>query len=104
MEVGKIILVKMKVSLRFGPTVITIKAVDTVECTNVGFVLHKVPADPTRASSSRNIEVPAGAQPFDSGWVTRRKWFRYTFNQPGVYRYICLPHERAGMLGTVIVG
>ncbi len=104
MEVGNIIVVKMNDSLRFVPTEITIKAGDTVEWRNVGVVPHTVTADPARAPSSRNIELPAGAQPFDSGWVTRRKWFRYTFNQPRVYQYICLPHERAGMLGTVIVG
>jgi plastocyanin len=29
--------------------------------------------------------------------------FSYTFNQPGVYRYYCKPHESAGMIGTVLV-
>src|SRR3546814_5546228 len=65
MEVGNIIVVKMNDSLRFVPTEITIKAGDTVEWRNVGVVPHTVTADPTRASSSRNIEVPAGAQPLD---------------------------------------
>jgi plastocyanin len=29
--------------------------------------------------------------------------FSYTFNQPGIYRYYCKPHENAGMIGTVTV-
>jgi plastocyanin len=29
--------------------------------------------------------------------------FSYTFDQPGVYRYYCRPHENAGMIGTVLV-
>jgi plastocyanin len=29
--------------------------------------------------------------------------FTKTFDQPGVYRYVCTPHERNGMIGTVIV-
>lgn len=29
--------------------------------------------------------------------------YSYTFNQPGVYRYYCKPHENSGMVGTVLV-
>jgi len=102
--VGNIIAVEMNDKLRFVPTEITIKAGDTVEWRNIGSIPHTVTADPKRAPSSRNIELPAGAETFDSGWVMGEQWFRYTFSEPGVYRYICLPHERARMLGTVIVG
>ncbi len=99
-----IIAVEMNDRLRFAPTEITIKAGDTVEWRNIGSIPHTVTADPGRAPGSRNIELPDGAEAFDSGWVMRGQWFRYTFNEPGVYRYVCLPHERARMLGTVIVG
>ena len=27
----------------------------------------------------------------------------HTFEVPGEYRYFCIPHERAGMVGTVVV-
>ena len=101
---GNIIAVEMNDRLRFAPTEITIKAGDTVEWRNIGSIPHTVTADPGRAPGSRNIELPAGAETFDSGWVTRGGLFRYTFSKPGVYRYICLPHARARMLGTVIVG
>jgi len=90
--------------LRFVPMEITIKAGDTVEWRNIGLIPHTVTADPRRAPSSRNIELPDGAEAFDSGWVTSGQSFRYTFSEPGVYRYVCLPHERSLMLGTVIVG
>ena len=101
---GNIIAVEMNDRLRFAPTEITIKAGDTVEWRNIGSIPHTVTADPGRAPGSRNIELPAGAETFDSGWVMRGRSFRYTFSKPGVYRYICLPHARARMLGTVIVG
>ena len=101
---GNIIAVDMNDRLRFAPTEITIKAGDTVEWRNIGSIPHTVTADPGRAPGSRNIELPAGAETFDSGWVMRGRSFRYTFSKPGVYRYICLPHERARMLGFVIVG
>ncbi len=102
--VENIIAVEMNDRLRFAPTEITIKAGDTVEWRNIGSIPHTVTADPTRAPGSRNIALPDGAEAFDSSWVMRGQWFRYTFSEPGVYRYVCLPHERARMLGTVIVG
>ncbi len=101
---GNFIDVEMNNKLLFVPTEIAIKAGDTVEWRNIGSIPHTVTADPRRAPSSRNIELPNGAEAFDSRWVLGGQWFRYTFSEPGVYRYICLPHERARMLGTVIVG
>ncbi len=101
---GNIIAVEMNDDLRFAPTEITIKAGDTVEWRNTGSVRHTATADPGRAPGSKNIALPAGAETFDSGWVKGGQVFRYTFSEPGVYRYICLPHEGARMFGTVIVG
>jgi plastocyanin len=102
--VENVIVVEMNDKLRFVPTGITINAGDTVEWRNTGSVPHTVTADPRLVPSSKNVELPDGAEPFDSGWVMAGQRFRYTFSEPGVYRYICLPHERARMLGTVIVG
>ncbi len=101
---GNIIAVEMNNKLRFVPTEITIKAGDTVEWRNIGSIPHTVTADPRRAPGSRNVELPSGAEAFDSGLVKGGESFRYTFSKPGVYRYVCLPHERARMLGSVIVG
>ncbi len=101
---GNFIAVEMNDNLRFAPTEITIKAGDTVEWRNIGSVRHTVTADPGRAPGSKNIELPASAETFDSGWVKGGQSFRYTFSDLGVYRYVCLPHEGARMFGTVIVG
>ena len=101
---GNIIAVEMNDNLRFAPSEITIKTGDTVEWRNTGSVRHTVTADPGRAPGSKNIALPAGAETFDSGWMKGGQVFRYTFSEPGVYRYICLPHEGARMFGTVIVG
>jgi len=101
---GTIIAVEMNDNLRFAPTEITIKAGDTVEWRNTGSVRHTVTADPGRAPGSKNMALSAGAETFDSGWVKGGQVFRYTFREPGVYRYVCIPHEGARMLGTVIVG
>ncbi len=101
---GNIIAVEMNNKLRFVPTEIRIEVGDTVEWRNVQSIPHTVTADPKRTANSRNVELPDGAEPFDSGWVMGGQSFRYTFRNPGVYRYVCRPHERRRMLGTVIVG
>ncbi|HZR97217.1 MAG TPA: plastocyanin/azurin family copper-binding protein [Chloroflexota bacterium] len=45
---------------------------------------------------------------YDGLWDSERRLqvgetFSYTFDQPGVYRYYCRPHENSGMIGTVVV-
>ena len=103
-ETGNVIVIQLNDQLRFVPTEITINAGDTVEWRNVGTIPHTVTADPGRAPRSKNIALPDGGQAFDSGWLTAGQSFRYTFDQPGVYRYVCLPHEQAPMIGAVVVG
>jgi plastocyanin len=29
--------------------------------------------------------------------------FDYTFTVPGTYKYLCLPHEKDGMIGYIMV-
>ncbi len=101
---GNVIVIQLNDQLQFVPTEITINAGDTVEWRNVGAIPHTVTADPGRAPSSKNIELPDGGQAFDSGWLTAGQSFRYTFGEAGVYRYVCLPHEQAQMIGAVIIG
>ncbi|WP_251343109.1 cupredoxin domain-containing protein [Haloplanus halophilus] len=37
------------------------------------------------------------------GAITNGQTYRHTFEVPGRYNYFCIPHERAGMVGTVVV-
>ncbi len=38
------------------------------------------------------------------GVIRPEETFEHTFAVPGTYSYLCIPHERAGMVGTVEVG
>ena len=40
---------------------------------------------------------------FDSGFIPPGGDYSYTFTVPGRYRYFCLPHEKAGMVGVIVV-
>ncbi|WP_265110518.1 cupredoxin domain-containing protein [Halosolutus halophilus] len=37
------------------------------------------------------------------GRLGTRETFEHTFDVPGTYEYICIPHVRAGMVGEIIV-
>ena len=47
------------------------------------------------------ISVPDGVEKVKS---KLSKEFSYTFEQEGVYLYVCTPHASMGMIGVVVVG
>ena len=58
----------------------------------------------TPKSKGHNVQfvsVPEGVEKVKS---KLSKEFSYTFEQEGVYLYICTPHASMGMIGMVIVG
>jgi plastocyanin len=95
--------VDMTDELTFEPATVTVTAGDTLEWRNPSSVGHTVTADPQKAADPDNVVLPEGAEPFDSGMIGPDGTFTYTFTVPGRYRYVCLPHEAAGMIGEVIV-
>jgi uncharacterized membrane protein len=51
----------------------------------------------------KEVVLPPEAPPFDSGKIAPDGSYRHTFNVPGTYKYICVPHVTFGMVGEVIV-
>jgi plastocyanin len=47
--------------------------------------------------------LPAGAVAFDSGKIQPGGSFTHQFTVPGTYKYVCLPHEDAGMTAQIVV-
>ena len=95
---------------RFEPERLTIQAGDTVTWTNDAGDAHTVTA--------YEEAIPDGAPFFSSGDVDSEQAARenmgrtligpgesyeFTFEEPGTYRYFCIPHEEAGMRGTIVV-
>ena len=87
---------------RFQMASVTIRVGESVRWRNTGNIVHTVTFDPSRASDPANVQLPAGAQPFNVQLDVGQSFSR-RFTVPGVYKYICEPHESAGMLGTVTV-
>ncbi|MGH7986562.1 MAG: cupredoxin domain-containing protein [Candidatus Binataceae bacterium] len=88
---------------RFHPEKFTIKTGQTVKWMNNAKTLHSVDADPSAAQKKGDVSLPKGAKPFDSGFLQPGMSYEHTFTVPGVYKYTCLPHEKDGMDGVVVV-
>ncbi len=87
----------------FYPAKVTVKVGQPVEFKNIGNTVHGATDNPGMAIQKADVTEPAGAKTFDSGFVPPGGTYTYTFNTPGVYKYICVPHEMAGMKGEIVV-
>lgn len=95
--------VEMTNEMVFEPVTVTIKKGDTVTWRSVDSMVHTVTADASMPRNPALVELPDGAEPFHSGNITNGQSWSMKFDVPGRYRYVCLPHELAGMTGEVIV-
>ena len=95
--------VAMTAENTFEPKVVEVEAGQVVAWSNPSEVVHTATFDPQKAGNPSNVALPEGAEPFDSGDVEAGGTYRRTFDVPGTYRYVCLPHENLGMVGTVEV-
>jgi plastocyanin len=95
--------VRMTDDLRFVPDTVRVRVGQAIRWVNDSDLLHTVTADPARARQANSVALPPGATPFDSGALAPGRQFVRSFSVPGTYRYVCLPHEGAGMIGTIVV-
>ncbi|WP_436928719.1 plastocyanin/azurin family copper-binding protein [Halosimplex halobium] len=62
-----------------------------------------------RPGDAPQIALPDGAEPFASyedsagQTVPQGETYEHTFETAGEYTYVCIPHSRQGMVGTVVV-
>jgi len=76
----------------FGPPAVHIDNGATVEFEWTGDGSHNVVSD--------------GEGPLDSGSSVSGAGvnYEYTFEEDGIFNYLCVPHEANGMLGAIVVG
>jgi plastocyanin len=87
----------------YEPAKVTVKAGQPVEWINTGKNVHSVTLVPDDAQNPQDVSEPMGATTFDSGFMAPGSKFTHTFTVPGTYHYFCVPHEKAGMVGVVVV-
>ncbi len=89
--------------LTFDPPTITVKRGQTVQWENLSHQEHTVTFDPAKAVNKADVELPNGASPFESGYMSTGQNFSHRFTVPGTYHYVCILHEVQGMKGEVVV-
>ncbi|WP_458206149.1 DUF5059 domain-containing protein [Haladaptatus sp. NG-SE-30] len=103
--------VEMK-AVSFAPKKLTIKKGDTVAWKHVGGEPHSVTAFQGKIPDGANYWASGGFESEDAakeGWengkgaVQSGQSFVHTFETKGTYEYYCVPHEAAGMTGTIVV-
>ena len=103
--------VDMTDGLKFDPAELSVAAGDTVVWETVGTVGHsvtaygaRIPEDaPFFASGGFDAESAARTA-YPDGRIIGGDAYEHTFEVAGRYAYFCVPHERAGMRGTIEVG
>jgi plastocyanin len=103
--------IEMNDALQFVPSEVTVPPGTRVVWETVGSIGHsvtayeeRIPAEATYfASGGFEAESPARSG-YPTGDVGSGETFEHTFEVEGTYEYFCVPHETAGMLGTIVVG
>jgi plastocyanin len=95
--------VVMTEQLRYDPAQVMIMDGGTVVWKNPSNLVQNVTDDPRLAISGRDVQLPEGVQPFDSGNIGPGGSYSHTFDVPGTYKYFCSFHEAMGMTGEIIV-
>ncbi|WP_411963062.1 plastocyanin/azurin family copper-binding protein [Haloferax sp. YSMS24] len=100
-------------AVAFTPPTVTVEVGDTVVWKNTSSRGHTVTAyeslipDDAAFFASGGYEDEQTARKAYSnslgGLIDSGETYSYTFDVPGEYEYLCIPHEQAGMVGTVVV-
>lgn len=86
----------------FDPIGIKVEAGTTIRWV-LGKSYHSVTAYHP-SNGNYELRIPEAAEPFHSGILIHPgATFEVTLTVPGVYDYLCIPHEAAGMVGRIIV-
>lgn len=97
-------LIKMENDLAFHPAHLTLQVGDTVTWRNTGAIAHSSTCDPDESRNpEEHVQLPEGAEPWNSGLLDQGEAFAHTFEVAGEYTYFCIPHEQAGMIGHLTV-
>lgn len=63
---------------------------------------HTVTTDP-KIADPKDVSSPPGVAAFNSGKIKPGESFTHQFTVPGLYKYVCEPHEMMGMTGQIEV-
>jgi plastocyanin len=88
----------------FDPTGILIQPGQTIRWTNIDQGNSHTTTAYSPANFGRPLRMPREAKSWNSDYLLPGETFSVTFIEKGVYDYYCIPHEKAGMVGRIVVG
>nr|MBA2600840.1 cupredoxin domain-containing protein [Actinomycetota bacterium] len=101
--------VEMTSAQRFDPAAITVMAGTTVTWSNDDAQTHTVTAyedgvpDGGYFASGDMSDEAAARDDLQASLLAEGDTYEVTFDEPGTYRYFCIPHEQQGMKGEIVV-
>ena len=99
-------------AVAFEPATITVGAGEEVVWYNNSARAHSItayeggiPEDADYFATGDYDSEAAAREAWDGmhGAITNGQRYAHTFEVPGTYNYFCIPHERGGMVGQVVV-
>ncbi len=87
----------------YSPALITIPSGAKVIWLNKSYYSQSVTCDPKQAGDTKTVNLPSGAQAWDSGLLYPGQRFSKTFDTPGTYIYFSVPRLSPNTVGTIIV-
>lgn len=88
---------------RLSPRRVSIRVGETIQWKNSSSSIHEIVANPAKARAHTMPTLPAGAGPFDSGFLRPDRSYSYRFTVPGVYRYACDLDGAQPVVGEIVV-
>jgi plastocyanin len=100
-------------AVAFDPPEFTVSVGDTVTWYNASSRAHTVTAYENAIPEQATYFASGGYETENAarkawrdelgGGVTSGETYSHTFEVPGEYQYVCIPHEQGGMVGTIVV-
>jgi plastocyanin len=102
--------VSMDNSHRYEPSTLTVAVGEKVSWRNAGSEAHTVTAYDDGMPAGADFWATGGApsekaarDDIAAGLLKEGESFEMSFDEPGTYRYFCIPHEDDGMKGEIVV-
>ncbi len=95
--------VKITDTGHFDPGSVKIPVGDSIVWQNKDVLPHTATCDPSKVTQQSDVQLPNGAQPWNSGTIQPGQTWSYQFNTRGTFVYFSIDDEQNNFIGTVVV-
>jgi plastocyanin len=88
----------------FDPVGVLVQPGQTVRWINLDPVYRHTATAYHPKNSDHPLGIPNEAEPWNSDYLRPNESFSIRLTEAGVYDYFCIPHEKGGMVGRIVVG